>query len=247
MFKITVQGLEDVRKRLQKFGDREVQTAMRNAINDTARDSKARGEMEVMKVFDRPTPLVQRPFFVRRATLENLQAQVAVKNVFGRFGAALENALEPHIPGYPRTREPKGMERALRNAGLLGPNEWLVPSRSMRLNQYGNVPGSTASKMLNDMDAFGSVAGFDSTTKAPKVRYVWGEVSGVKGIWLASKFRRQQGGALQMLVVKNRPTYSKRFRIVQVWERHAARVLPGHAQEAVRHAIRRARLRGDTR
>lgn len=244
MLRLDVSGLNELRARMRKFSRREVETALRNTINDTARDVQKREEDEVAAVFDRPTPIVRRAFFVRKASRERLEAEVRIKDVFGNFGQAIPNTLEPHIPGFPATRNPKGMERALQRRGLMRRGQYLVPSRTMRLNRYGNVPGSTASKMLNDLGVFRGIAGFNSSTGEAKTKYLWGTASGVTGIWLRTRFQRHQPGALQMLVVNTQPTYRKRFKFYQVGRDHAAKVMPNHARDALAHAYRRAGMRG---
>jgi len=241
---ITLTGLKDVNDALRQLRTNELPTAWRNAINDTARDTIKRLERETQSVFDRPTPKVQRPFFLKeKATKERLQATIAIKDVFGKDGQAIVNTLTPHIPGFDSTRRAKGMERQLRRKGLLGPNQYLVPSRTLKLDRYGNVSGSQASKMLSDINAY-TAAGGSRATSANKVRYIWGTVrpkgsAPVTGIWLQSRWQARRPNALVMLAVDATPRYSKRFRFNDVAERYGRRVFEQHMIKAVEHAIAR--------
>jgi len=213
------------------------------ALNKIGRDDVIPAERKKMRaVFDRPTPLVLRGLTLKKkATKASLEATVGFDDRFGRGGYAVESALAPHIPGFPRTRNRKGMERALFHARLITSNQYLVPSRTMKLNKYGNITGAIASKMLNDIGAFKNRSGFSSTTKAPKVRYVWATVGNVSGIWIGSKLRSGAPGALAMVVVNRAPTYKKRFDFDGVAQRAYDKSYKARFDAAIDQAIRTAR------
>jgi hypothetical protein len=213
-----------VQKILANIRQSELPSAMRNTINDTARLVIKREEDEVRRVFDRPTPLVQRPFWLKtKASKESLSAEISIKDVFGRRGgSALPDALEPHIPGFPATRRQKSFER-----------RWLggywVPSRSMKLNRYGNVSGPMIAKMLADTGQYRKVSGFDGTTRASKVRYGLFRIGNTLGVWDLQRLRSRQYGALMMLQVGKTPTYRKRFDFFGVAQREAGKIMPSIA------------------
>jgi hypothetical protein len=213
----------ELEHRLATLRRNEIPTALRNAINDTARDVARAESEEIGRVFDRPTPYVQRaPALTRRATKQHLQAKVTL-----RQGASV---LKPHIPGYPKRRDLKAVEDMARARGYLGPGDWLVPSRTMRLDRYGNVSRATSRAIASDLSGRGA-------------RYVWGEVRSrrggtVAGVWIASRWRAHQPGALALLAVRA-PIYRARLDWIGVGRRAAARVIPGHAEAAIEHAIRR--------
>ena len=243
MVTVRFDGLDRIQRALSRY-PAEQRKAARNALNDTARDVQKRNQKEINRVFHRPTRIIQNAFYVKKATTENLQAEVKLKDVYGESGRAIPNTLQPHIPGYSANRSAKGMEIALRSKGLLGSNEFLVPSRTMRLDSHGNVTGATASKMLNDLWVFSNVAGFNSNTGSARSKYIWGEIMPqgkppIKGIWLTSRFLARKPGALMMLVVQGAPSYGKRFRFFEIGNKEAKRQLPRHAQIAIEHALRR--------
>lgn len=231
MISVTVDGLEQIQRALSAF-PAEQKTALRNAINDTARDVLKREEREITSSFDRPTKIVQKAFFVEKATTENLTAKVRLKDRLQ--GGKIENTLKPHIPGGSNDRASKGLEVGLRAQGKLRADEYLVPSRSMRLNQYGNITGALARKILADVRTRGG-------------KYTWAEIrssrtgQAVRGVWLTSKLRRRQldGKALIMVAVQ-RPSYTtKRFDFFGAGRREARRVGERHAREALSFALRR--------
>lgn len=241
---IRIEGLTEVSQALAMLRASEIPTAQRNAVNDTARAVIKRLELETKRVFDRPTPKTQRAFFLKtKATKERPEALIAIKDVFGKDGQAIINTLTPHIPGFDSTRRAKGMERQLRRKGLLGPNQYLVPSRSLKLDRYGNVSGSAASKMLSDINAY-TAAGGSRATGAAKVRYIWGTVRPrggrpITGIWLQSRWQARKPNALVMLAVDAKPRYAKRFKFNEVADRYGRRVFLKHMTAAVEHAIAR--------
>src|SRR5690606_33547798 len=74
-------------------------------------------------------------------------------------GAAPTDVLGHHIFGVERVA--KRSERQLMRAGLISPNERVVPGEGMRLNQYGNIPSSTMIQILSAIRAF-TEAGFQA-------------------------------------------------------------------------------------
>ncbi|MEA3641847.1 MAG: hypothetical protein VBE63_18200, partial [Lamprobacter sp.] len=235
---VRLEGLSEVSQALSLLRTNELPTALRNATNDTARDVIKRLERETQSVFDRPTPRVKSAFFLKeKATKERPQALIAIKDVFGKDGEAIVNTLTPHIPGFDSTRRPKGMERQLRRKGLLGPGQYLVPSRTLKLDRFGNVSGAQASKMLSDINAY-TAAGGSRATGASKVRYIWGTVrpkgrAPITGIWLQSRWQARKQNALVMLAVDSKPSYAKRFRFNDVADRYAGKVFLKHMTAAV--------------
>lgn len=240
--KLDTRGLE---RMLRELRTKDVPKAARNTLRDVMKDTIKREQQEMRKVFSNPTPLVVNGIRITKLPQTNdLTGELGFKDVYGKRGEAVLNAVTPHIPGYKATRGKKGMEAALIRMDLMTENQYLVPSRTMRLNKYGNVTGATASKMLNDLHAFRKVAGYTSETSKAKTKYVWGEVHAkgggtVKGIWLRSKFYGRRSGALQMLVVDRTPTYAKRFRFHQVARSWAGKRMPYFARKTVEHYITR--------
>ena len=238
--KVDTTGLEKMLKGIQR---KDMPKAVRNTLRDIMKDTRKREIVEMRRVFDKPTPAVIKGLrFTRLPEVQDLSGELGFTDVLGPQGQMIINTLSPHVPGLQNTRNRKGMEIALTARGLMRADQYLVPSRTVKLNRYGNVPGSTASKMLNDIGAFGGRSGFTSTTRSSKVKYIWNEVrarSGgtVKGIWLKSKVTKKSKLKLQMLVVDSKPRYAKRFRFHQVAESWGNKVAPRFARKSVDHYI----------
>jgi hypothetical protein len=227
----------------------ELNRATRNALNDIARDVVKREQQEIGSVFNSPRPILARQVKVtQKATSEQLDAVVKiVGDEPGGKGSWVTNTLTPHIPGHSAQRKLKAFERAIGKAGFPGGGGYLVPSRTTPQSRAES--GAQISKMLNDMGVFKNIDGFTSTTKAGKVKYLWGQVGGTWGIWNKSKWMAQvRGGgrisrtfgALEFLVVQKRPTYRKRFEFYRIGRDHAGKVARKHLALAIEHALRRA-------
>jgi hypothetical protein len=228
---ITAHGFEEAEQELRDAG-RKVEDVTWAAMVNTAKQVQDRLTAMVVATFDRPTRLIVTGLRIvkSRATQE---VAVGWKDDMGRGtiehnGRLLEGAaalaLVPHIQGG--ARSPKGMERRLRESGLIGRDEWLVPSRtSPVLDQNGNVKGSEASKMLADIGSYVRAGDPNKTGSGRRkskrgVQYVWGKVGKTRGIY---KVGRGSGWRLVMLVVR-RPMYRKTFDFYGIGQAEADRV-----------------------
>jgi hypothetical protein len=255
---IEISGIEEIQRMFSAFTGPEMKTAMRNTLNDTAFDARKALSASIKRIFPTAIPQVVKSPYVVKATKENLAAKVVIgresismaelsAGYRGVDADVLRNALEPHIPGFSQNRHQKGMERKLIAAGLMREGQYLVPSRTMKLNKYGNVPGSVATKMLSDIGAYHGMAGAPGTTRGPKVKYIWGTVQArnggtITGIWLQSGFRvAKTGTALQMLVVNKAPVYRKVFDFHRIGLEAGRTVMLQHASKAVDFVLMRRR------
>lgn len=233
-------GLERMLKGIRR---EDMPKAVRNTLRDIMKDTKKREVVEMRRVFHKPTPAVIKGLRITKLPeVGDLTGELGFTDVLGPQGQMIINTLSPHVPGLQNTRNRKGMEIALTARGLMRADQYLVPSKTMKLNPHGNVRGSLASKMLNDIGVFSGRSGFSSTTKATKVKYIWNEVRArgggtVKGIWLKSKATKKSKLKLQMLVVDSKPRYAKRFRFHQVAKSWANKVAPAFARKSVDHYI----------
>ena len=96
-----------------------------------------------------PTAFTLNAPFVERARRNNLTATVTLQ---GKFINDIEKSfLAPQVRGG--ARRPKRMEQLLRSRVLLGPDEFLVPSKFQPLDSFGNVPRSAIQKILANLQA----------------------------------------------------------------------------------------------
>jgi hypothetical protein len=118
------------------------------ALNNVGAQAQKAEEDETRRVFDRPTPYTQRAFFLSRATTERLIARVGVKN---QSGGRLtpDHWLFAEVEGGNRTQ--KAFESALARLGFLSSGYAAVPTGKAKLDQYGNVTGSTIRSILSQL------------------------------------------------------------------------------------------------
>ena len=145
MFKcdLKLDGIEEARKLLSP---ERIKKVLLNTINDTARlDVKKDIVDEMKKVFDRPTPYTLNSVYTRLNSAD-MSVEIGLKE-WGGKGTAAAKYLQPQIFGG--SRPMKRSESYLRS--------YYVPGSGVRLNQYGNIPGSTITQILSALKAFPEV------------------------------------------------------------------------------------------
>lgn len=231
---------------LARLAGRQVPFGVSFGLNQTARGVIQTHRQSMQQLFDRPVPeTINGLKLTQLATKERLQATLDFDRRFGRgWGDAITNALTPHIPGYPATRQAKSSEDKLRAQGWLAADEFLMPSRTYPLDTHGNVYGPAMQKMLADIGAYRNMEGFTHTTYDARARYMFGTVSGrsgrpVTGIWKVQGGRRNYITGrwwLMMLAIK-RPTYRKRYDYPEITERYVDQHLANDITAGILHAI----------
>jgi len=179
------------------------------ALTKTAEEIKEEEISVMARVFDRPTRFTLNALFVRPATKRDLCAEVAFKDGFGSVPAW--RYLGPEVAGGPRSK--KGFERALERAGLLRPDEFCVPARGLKLDSFGNVPGSLITQVLSGLSA--SPDPLQNTTPRSRKRntragsyFVLRDVKGApNGIYQRTGGRQ----ATALFIFTGAPIYRKRF------------------------------------
>ncbi|WP_417550131.1 hypothetical protein [Methylophaga sp.] len=223
--------LDKLTKNLTDVEKKQIPFAMALALNEAATIGQSAGVKEMQRVFDRPTPFILKSLRVTRASKNNLKSEVGFKNVFGKFGSAVENTLKPHIEGG--KRKPKGSEATLRRAGILRPDEFIVPSKALRLDRFGNIPNGTMNKILSNIGGFGE-QGYKANTPAARrtLKYIVGEVGGTRGIWSV------QGKQWKpVLIFVKQPNYKARFDFYGVTQRAIDEGFPGAMARSLRRAL----------
>ena len=218
---IDMSGLDAKFARLRS---NEIPSAMRNTINDLMQDVVKRERQEIKTVFDRPTPYIANsPAIKTKATKTSWQGEVWLRGE--------KNVLKPHIPGYEPRRDLKGIEDLLRGMGQLGNNQYLMPSRTMRLDSFGNVSRRTVAIMMQSLKGKGKGA------------YIWGVVQGkrgpVAGVWITAAWKARRPGALALVAVDATPTYGKVFDFYGVAKQWSKQRIDYHARRAIETQIAR--------
>lgn len=259
MFKIEY----DDRALIAKLSDIEKQQlpfATMLALNDSmflVRDAWAR---EVSTVFEEPTPLTTRAVLYKKATKQELVADVFVRKHVHK-GTPPSRYLISEVTGGPR--EAKPIEFLLRRAGVLGGDEFVVPAEGFPLDQYGNVPASVQKTILVDLQATRD-AQIRSTPESRRKRSRRKSFGG-RGVYFLSRGAEDLGGgkiqhlprgiyqrtrfatgsALRMVlaIVKGAPVYSQRFDAGGLAQRTFNQVFPQRFKERLRFAVATARTK----
>jgi hypothetical protein len=240
--------MRNLERRLSVLRTKEIPSAIRNTLNDMAFDLRGRMVQEIKKIFDRPTPIVQRLPMVKKGDNKTFKTELYLTDFAGgntnRRSASY--ALIPHMTWQPNIRGRKGLELRLQRQGRIGANEWMMPAVGAKLDSYGNVSGSEISRMLADIGAYNQYAGDAANTKLATLakrkaagRYIWlgaGHAlqhGRTRGIY--KKIGRQIVPV--MVVVKKAPRYAKRLKWNEVAKLYIARRIDYHAKRAIAQTI----------
>lgn len=120
------------------------------ALNDSMFDVREAWKQAMPEVFDQPTPFTRNAVRYKRARKDNLVAEVFLRNESGT-STPPSRYLLPEVEGG--EREEKPFEHLLREQGIIGMDEFIVPAKGFPLNAYGNVPGGIANAILSDLSA----------------------------------------------------------------------------------------------
>lgn len=137
-----VQGLSELEKSQFPY-------ALVQATNAAAWDTRTAWHDEIPKVFDRPTPMTRRAVLYKKATLKTLYAEIFLRDESA--GTPPVKYLMPNVFGGPRLQKP--FEKLLVRRGIMRTGEWAVPGRGVRLDAFGNVPGSVIKAVISDVQA----------------------------------------------------------------------------------------------
>lgn len=225
---------EDIRVLTSQLGiiKQRVPVVAAKAINEILKTSAPAVIAEMQRVFDRPTPWTLKSYRVLKwAGPRSLYGDVGFKDL--KWGDASQFAgiagvyLQPEIQGIPRGA--KGLENALRGIGMIGPGEFLVPSRFMKLDRYGNVPRGEYNKIRANLrtsrvDPASHTPSHGARGGKKKAEYFWhrrggGSYSRLGNQMTAIWKRISNGRAVPaFIVIGSAPKYRKVFepgRVVQ--------------------------------
>lgn len=141
-----------VKAAIRQYGDQVVRYALPTALTRTAQDARAALRQAMPATFDRPTPYTLNSTYVRPASKASPTAWVGFRDFAGK-GTPAARYLLPQVDGGPRRA--KGMELALRGAGLLPPGLFAVPGEEAELDGYGNMKRGQIVKILSHLRALG--------------------------------------------------------------------------------------------
>jgi hypothetical protein len=270
-FKVKIDGIEELKGKLDMFERSQLPYAMARALTKTAQDVKSAEITEMKNVFDRPTPYTLNSLYLRPATKTNHTALVWLKDDAGKGTPAAEYLL-PEIVGG--NREMKRFERALQATGVMPKGMFAVPGAAADIDAYGNMSCGQIRQILSYFKSAEMTAGYTANMTPEKKKrlakgtkrrrgftYFVSNGSGrtVLGL-IEDKFINPTahlpmgiykrvgfawGSALKPIVmfVKNAPSYSPRFKFFEVGQRVVNEKFQANFAQAMDEALKTARLK----
>lgn len=124
----------------------EANNVVRKALNDTTRELHRKMIREIPNYVDRPRPITARSLYARYASGTKLEAGIEFKSYLGK-GYIKQHWLWAMVHGG--SRRDKGLERALRTFNMLPAGYMAIPTKDVRTDGYGNVPGGYVTAILS--------------------------------------------------------------------------------------------------
>lgn len=249
-----VRNLSDLEKKQLPF-------ATMLALNDAMFDVREAWKKAMPEVFDAPTPFTQNAVLYKKATKDNLVAEVFLRNEIGDGTPPARYILE-QVEGD--EREEKPFEYLLREQGLIGMDEFVVPAKGFPLDQYGNVPAAVQRAILSDLSAARDPT--SNSTPESRARRARRRNVSKRAVYFISHGpsgdrgdRRPQhlpraifqrtalahGSALRMVfvIVKGAPRYRTRFDAYRLAQTAFSASFPSRFRTRMEAALRTARFR----
>ena len=186
------------------------------AMTRSAKAAQLKVKEVLPKYIDSPTRWTINSTFLKPATESRLITRVGFKD-YSSTGVPAAKYLNPQVAGG--LRNPKPFESRLRSAGLLGSNQFAVPTGNapLKLNSYGNLTGAAYVQILSRLSAMRE-AGYtanrtnsaQSQRKRKAVDYFVAEINGNKALW-ARKGKNNRGIVPVFHFIGKAPSYSARF------------------------------------
>lgn len=192
------------------------------AMNMTIKEVKQEIVNEMNKIFDNPTPYTLNSVYIVPAKDDKLFVRIGLKDWTAK-GTPAAKYLSAQIEGGARAA--KSSERKLRDAGILKSDQFIVPGKGIRLNKYGNIPGSKIVQILSAVSAFDETGYLMNISKASKKRnpsrskyFVVKE--GNKSKLHPGIYERLSNSVKPVLMFVRMPKYSKRFAFFELSEKY---------------------------
>lgn len=236
--------LRELKQTLTRIEKENLPYATALALNESMKAAQPAVVAEMQRVFDRPTRWTLGSYRILKwANKRALFGIVGFKDEAVK-GTPAGEYLQPQMAGGPRA--PKRLERLLRTRGLLGNNEFLVPSKFQKLDSHGNVSRGTIQKILSNLQAT-----FDPYQRTPtggaregkkKGEYFFTR-KGIRGARHTMIWRRYSAARAvpAFIVVASAPKYRKRFDQPAVVQRVVRARFPNELRSALDKAVATSR------
>lgn len=254
--KLDVKGLDAVQT-MFRVATSQMPYATALALNAVAADAQKAVQAEMRQVFDNPTPWVINSLRIKRATKQQLSAELAFKD-----RNSVENSrtmVFPHVEGGERRL--KAMEGRLTRAGLLPAGWYVVPGAAAKLDAHGNMSKGQVTQLLNVLGTY-TEAGYNKANDNTLAKLAKGGKRAQYGqygfAWVVvrvgdKRWGRVQPGVYQrvqttfgsslkpVLIFVRSVSYKRRIDFFGIVRRVHAQTMPRHMRDAVAKAMRTAR------
>ena len=223
---------------------KQIPFAISKALNGVAVEVKNAERKEMEYVFDNPTPYTLNSVFFKKATKQNLEVSIIVRNEAAK-GTPPVKYLEPQIFGG--TRRAKSSELQLREKGLMDEGMFWAPGGGARLNKYGNISPGQIVQILSALKSFREVgynANYTNRTgrksKNPLASKIFVQKEWGKALY-PGVYQRTKTGVKPLLIFLENPQYKKRFDFFQVGESVYDKEFEKQFDKAIQYALSTAR------
>ena len=235
-------NIDEVLRFTDRF-NRNFPFAVALALTRTAQDVQREVYDEQRDEFDRPTPYTMNDLFIKKATKNNLVAEVAVKDrLYSKTTRSPEDILGHQFLGGGK-RKRKAIEVYATQAGLIGPSEYLVPSDYAKLDAYGNMSRGQVAQIMSQLRLGIDLYQYASKSKRSMAKrrgvgYFWSRGGHLaRGVWK----RDGRYDVVPVLMVAGSVSYTARINVSRVGERVTAAKFAGHLRAAWEQALRTSR------
>jgi hypothetical protein len=224
--RMKVSGVEKARKMISPDLMRKV---LIKTVNQTGQDCKAELKEEMNRVFDRPTLYTLNSVYTKLIP-DEMSVRIGLKEWAGK-GTPAATYLKPEVYG--------GAREMKRSEDLLG--HYYVPGAGVKLNKYGNIPGSLITQIISAVGRFREMGYLMNITRRSrkrnkKPRQFFKVEQGNRGLRPGVWERRANGEVRPILIFVDRPTYARRLDFFGVIKRIAAKRLSPNFGEALKRA-----------
>jgi hypothetical protein len=226
---------------INRFERNEIPFVTAYALTKTAQDIRAEEYKAMAAVFDRPTRFTLNSLQVKGANKHNLQAKVEFKEGFNSIPAW--KYLGPQVEGGARKK--KSHERHLERAGILRPDEYVVPGAGAQLDAHGNMRGGHIVRILSQLGAAENASGYMANitarsrkTKRHRARGTYFAVRDHES--LPDGIYHSQGARkiVPVMMFVSQPQYDKRYPYFATADQTYRRVFPRHFRAGWRRYVR---------
>lgn len=225
---------------------RQLPFAVMLAINDASDAVRRNWVSSIPSVFQQPTPPTLSAVLYKKATKQNLEAFVYLRDEASKGTPPVKWLSAPSLGG---ARQPKPYELRLRERGILGPSEFTVAAKGFPLDSFGNIPANVIRTVLADVSALRDPLDRSNAESRRKRRnrrnigkratyFYLRESRGRLPRGIYQRIRFASGSAVRMVlaIVSGAPRYTARFNPVvfseSVFHREFREALPKRLAQA---------------